>query len=146
MVYTPLHYQVNQHVQTEFNQQVDSNHDFSTLYDHTFTDVRSFKQAMVDAHLTEPQQKVLLELALIEPIAVDFSQLPEGWTQGLSEERYHAVEQLDGAEFQHAWQLVDALSSASHEWQMAEDNIVNKQYNKRLKSDITTLLNHSYRH
>ncbi|MCY9852630.1 inorganic phosphate transporter [Vibrio mediterranei] len=146
MVYTPLHYQVNQHVQTEFNHQVDSNHNFSALYGQTFTDIRSFKQAMADVQLNDPQKKVLLELALIEPIAVDFSQLPEGWTEGLSKERYKAVEQLDGAEFQHAWQLLDALSAASHEWQMAEDNIINKQYNKRLKSDITTLLNHSFIH
>jgi hypothetical protein len=50
-----------------------------------------------------------------------------------------AVERLVNSQFQHRWQLDDALSQLSPEWKRKEDNKLNKPFNKHLKEQLAYL-------
>ncbi|MGR5143730.1 inorganic phosphate transporter [Photobacterium sp. DNB23_23_1] len=142
-VYSPLYYRVSPQVELELGVQGHSVRDYSTFYNKKFEDTRSFRNALVEFGLSEVEQKKAIELSLLQPSTINVMRFPPDWVQNLSTERLQAVELLEGMEYEYSWQLTQALSLLSDEWKYIEDTILNKQYNRKLKQDLSTLLQYS---
>jgi hypothetical protein len=43
---------------------------------------------------------------------------------------------LSGRTFSHKWRVAEALARQTPEWQLLEDTIINKVYNKRIRRKL----------
>ncbi|MGF1722059.1 inorganic phosphate transporter [Vibrio kyushuensis] len=143
IVYSPMSYQVNQQVESQLNKLGFHSNELKTIHQQTFNDIRSFQMKIDELGVDGKFSKAIIKHSLLQPTKVQLDTIPNEWVNTLQPERHNAVLQLDGHEFNHTWQLVQALSSLSSKWQAAEDTVLNKQYNRQLQHDITTLLQHS---
>jgi hypothetical protein len=86
--------------------------------------------------LPNGQEDKVVAAAVIHDIRIDPAKFPKLDRAYLSPEQVKALEQLQGRDFKHRWQLYDALSSLTPDWKKLEDTKINKPFNKKLAQQL----------
>ncbi|PID42149.1 MAG: inorganic phosphate transporter [Proteobacteria bacterium] len=91
--------------------------------------------------LSDADLGVVIETAEIYPIYIDEDKASHADKNYLGEARFQALQAIIGETFNYKWQLYDALSKLSKDWQLKPKTKLNKAYNKQLKSRLGYLHN-----
>lgn len=86
--------------------------------------------------LPNGQEDKVVAAAVIHDIRIDPAKFPKLDRAYLSPEQVKALEQLQGRDFKHRWQLYDALASLTPDWKKLEDTKINKPFNKKLAQQL----------
>jgi len=80
---------------------------------------------------------LVIELAEVHPLRIDLAranlELDRDW---LALDQYQAIRSLAGREFQHRWQLRQALAAASPLWRTREQTPLNRAWNREVRDKL----------
>jgi PiT family inorganic phosphate transporter len=114
--------------------------DLAGLKNKEFPSAQAFLKAYRRNTLPSKEgEKTALEIAELNPVWIDpgrLGSLDRGW---LTPAQTDAVRRLVGVQFDHAWQLTEALARFSVEWKYKQESKVNKLYNKEVRRKIDYL-------
>jgi PiT family inorganic phosphate transporter len=90
--------------------------------------------------LTRENIMKIIEYSKIENINISFTQKNNSiLSKWLTPTQMDAVKSLDGKKFTYAWEMNEALSKLSNEWEYKPEDKINKIYNLDLKSKLLYL-------
>jgi PiT family inorganic phosphate transporter len=90
--------------------------------------------------LTGKQARTAIDHARIQHTKITEFKLSRYDFSRLSEIQRIALQQLAGQQFQYAWELAEALSALSPQWQRLPAIALNRRFNKRLDEDLAYLM------
>ena len=136
-VYREVHYVLSAPALTELAEQGVDTAALEPLKGREFRSARAFSQAIDETgYEGSASGHRLRDYAELKHIYVDpekLSSLDRDW---LSTEQISAIEDLEGQEFAHRWQLAEAVAARSPQWTRKEDKTVYKLYNKELDKKL----------
>ena len=141
-VYDKISYKIDNEVQQYLENEGISTEILDTLKDITFeSGIRMDEKLRTVTKLDKKSRKVIIEAARIEPLFIDplivHEKINEDW---MGKDRYLALLKLQGKHFKHSWQLTKALQELDPSWRYKEDSVINKNYNKTLKTQLEFLI------
>ena len=113
--------------------------DLASIKDQEMTGGVRFRDSVRDVLPALPGEleEKILDAAEIYRMSIDmYRKYSEIDAEFLSPEQIEALEALSGRNFNHKWQLYEALSSKSQMWRKREKNKLNKPFNKHLDSQL----------
>jgi PiT family inorganic phosphate transporter len=136
-VYREVHYVLSQPALAELAEKGADIDRLAPLKGREFRSAQAFSRAIEATGFDGPLSgRTLRELAQLNHIYMDpelFPSLDRDW---LSDSQTSAIEQLEGREFSHRWQLAQALAANSPEWSRKDGKTVNKLYNRQLEQKL----------
>ncbi|MDJ0943687.1 MAG: inorganic phosphate transporter [Kiloniellales bacterium] len=119
---------------------------FEELRDRQIVSAAAFRDALRDrAELEADDEARIIASAEIFRMAVNDEGLASLDRDYLGPERTADVEALAGQDFDHKWQLAEALSARSDSWQAKEASPLTKDFNKNLEEIYDYLFRHFQR-
>lgn len=136
-VYHEVRYQLNAPVMTHLEQEGVPVAELAPLKERELIGGLRFRDRVREvAQLPRDQEEKVIAAAEIHNIRIDADKFPKLDRAYLSPDQVKALEQLTGKEFQHRWQLYDALSRLTPDWKKLESNKVNRPFNKNLSQQL----------
>jgi PiT family inorganic phosphate transporter len=136
-VYHEVRYQLNAPVMAHLEQEGLPVAELAPLKDRELIGGLRFRDRVREvAQLPRDQEEKVIAAAEIHNIRIDADKFPKLDRAYLSPDQVKALEQLTGKEFQHRWQLYDALSRLTPDWKKLESNKVNRPFNKNLSQQL----------
>jgi PiT family inorganic phosphate transporter len=119
-VYEPLHYRIDGNVELALQERGLMDEGWVELMDQDFEGSVAFRDALVAAAENPGSWNEALPWARLQPLKVDIEALRPHWDgTWFDREQLQAVFSLHGRDFDHAWQLEEALVEASPSWGQA---------------------------
>ncbi|MEO5378045.1 MAG: inorganic phosphate transporter [Magnetococcus sp. DMHC-6] len=140
-VFNPVEYRLSDRVLARYADKLDIA-PLTVLNDKSFNTSGQLKKAM-DGIIPNMEFKTELKIiddALVEGITVDPSKFEElEKMEVLDESELGAVKKLAGRTFTYRWGLVQALAENSPRWQLKENTVLNKPFNKRINKNLAVI-------
>ncbi len=139
-VYKPVQYQLSPPVLKKLHQQGIYTGKMPFLQEKKFNKATDLYHQLLKNHLCSKEEALeVVKFSKIESISVDTSRLQKNNIEFLSKEQLKAVISLAGKSFYHRWQFHAALVKITPEWNLKEENILNKRYNREIKGKLNYL-------
>jgi PiT family inorganic phosphate transporter len=141
-VFTDYAYQLSPAVVDRLQQQGLSASVLSDLPDRRVRGTRTFRELLAEASLKHQAERRVLSAARIVPIELSQSNILSLDSDRLSAQQLQAIRALSGHQFQHRWELAEALAERNNAWQLLPDKTVNKLHNRKIRQDLDYLYHH----
>jgi hypothetical protein len=107
------------------------------LVGETISGGTSFRKRIEDhSDVSWTAEKQIIDAAEIHPMKISDTALAELDREYILPPQVAALEALRDKDFEHRWQLAEALSQRSDAWKKREDNTLNKAFNKHLSGQL----------
>lgn len=139
-VYKEVRYVLEEAVITHLEKEGVAMEKFSSLQDREVIGGVRFRDLLKEQMMLDGEtEDRIITAAELFPLHVSEVALQNLDRDYLTAGQAAAVKRLTGRQFQHRWQLSDALSDQSTEWKRKEDNKLNKPFNQHLKEQLAYL-------
>ncbi len=136
-VYVPTTFEISEAVADRLEREGITSSDIAGFADTTHESVRALEQRLTaEGRLTDSEREVILRFSKVDRFEIDLEKLSKLNLVLLSRGQVDAVRALGGLEFDHRWQLEEALAEANGEWSHLPDTSGNHLYNKELDEKL----------
>jgi PiT family inorganic phosphate transporter len=137
-VYREIHYQLSAPGLARLSEREVPTRELQELEDQEFATGAEFLSAVrARISLTRQQEAHVIAYAELGDYSITPKKLESLDKEWLSSAQIAALNRLVGKEFNHRWQLAEALAHESHEWKPLRNNTLNKLYNNELNRKLS---------
>ena len=137
-VYREIHYQLSAPGLARLSERGVPTQELRELQDQEFPTGAEFLSAVRGRiSLTRQQEARVIAYAELGDYSITPKKLESLDEEWLSPAQIAALNRLVGKEFNHRWQLAEALAQESKEWQPLKNNTLNKLYNNELNRKLS---------
>lgn len=142
-VYQTVYYRISPPVMEKLSQIGIAKEELSDLEGKTIPRALDFRKKLHQNSKFNAEQTVkALTLSELYPMKITEETITSLDTKSLSSEQINAISELQAQSFDYKWQLAEALAQQSTSWQLKEDNKTNKAFNKKLKTQLSSIQNY----
>lgn len=137
-VYREIHYQLSAPGLVRLSEREVPTRELQELEDQEFATGAEFLSAVrARASLTRQQEARVIAYAELGDYSITPKKLESLDKEWLSPAQIAALNRLVGKEFNHRWQLAEALARESNEWKPRKNTTLNKLYNNELNRKLS---------
>lgn len=135
--YRPVRYALTIEAMARIHESGVSTEKLNDLFGKDFPTAVKFKKALSERLLQTPAtQAIIMSAAEIDEMGVTRATMDRLNNDWFTPEQRKALEQLEGREFVHKWQLHKALAEQSSQWRFHKND---QNYNRNLQNKLTNL-------